>query len=172
MLYPILRYLVIALFLILGALLHWQLGPGQAWYLYLAAMVLLATHLLFGSVWQAFSLLRRGQPARAEAVLRHTWAPGLLMRRNRAYYHFVKGMILLQQKQLEAGAGHLEQAVRLGLQRPNDNALAYLNLAHIAYVQKDYTRSRKALESAKSFQPGDLMIQDKLKELESALAQN
>ncbi|MCB9273458.1 MAG: hypothetical protein H6564_05415 [Lewinellaceae bacterium] len=172
MFYPILRYLIIALFLVLGVVMHIQLGIGQAWYMYLAAAALLATHLLFGSVWQAFSLLRRGQPARAAALLRHTWAPGLLLRRNRAYYFFVKGLMLLQEKELEAGAAELERAVAIGLQRSNDNALAYLNLAHIAFVQKDYARSRKALESARAFQPKDLMIKDKLKELESALAQN
>ena len=172
MFYPILRYLVIALIVILGVILHLQLGLKQAWYLYSGALLLLASHFLFGSVWQAFSQLRRGRLAQAEALLRHTWAPGLLLRRNRAYYYFIKGMILLQQKQLEASAGQLQQAVQLGLQRPNDNALAYLNLAHIAYVQKDFGRAQKALESAKAFQPDDLMIKDKLKELETALAQN
>jgi tetratricopeptide (TPR) repeat protein len=169
MVYLFLRYLVIALCLVLGVILHTQLGLRQAWYLYLAGALLLLSHLLLGNAWQAFSALKRGRPAQARALLRHTWAPQLLLRSNRAYYHFAQGMLLLQDKQLPESAQQLQQAVSLGLKYANDNALAYLNLAHIAYVQQNLARAREALDAARRFQPTDLMIKEGMEKLGKAL---
>ncbi len=170
MIYPYLRYGLIALFLGLGLLLHLQLGLAQAWYLYLAGLLLLLSHLLFGSVWLAFSFLKRGRPEVADKLLRQVWNPDWLIRRNRAYYYFTLGMLHLQYKRLQDGEKHLRQAVELGLQRPNDNALAYLNLAHIYYVEAQAGKAREAMKKARSFNPTDLMIKDKLEKLGKALA--
>ena len=169
MTYSYLRYALIALFLGLGLLLHVRLGFSQAWYLYLAGLLLLLSHLVFGNVWMAFSSLKRGNPQKAEALLRQVWKPGWLLPRNRAYYYFTLGMLYLQHKKLKEARGHLQKAVTLGLRAPNDLALAQLNLAHIAYVQKDFNKARQALDAALALQPTDLMIKDNLRKLETAL---
>ncbi|MCB0551029.1 MAG: hypothetical protein KDD19_25890, partial [Phaeodactylibacter sp.] len=75
MTYSYLRYALIALFLGLGLLLHLQLDFSQAWYLYLAGVLLLISHIIFGNVWMAFGSLKRGQPEKAEALLRQVWNP-------------------------------------------------------------------------------------------------
>lgn len=169
MTYSYLRYALIVLFLGLGLLLHVQLGFSQAWYLYLAGLLLLVSHLVFGNVWLAFNSLKRGQPEKAEALLRQIWNPKWLIRSNRAYYYFTLGMLYLQHKRLEDAKGHLQEAISLGLKKPNDHALALLNLAHIAYLQKDHGLARQALAEARALQPTDLMIKDNLQQLEGAL---
>jgi len=169
MTYSYLRYAVIVLFLGLGLLLHVKLGLAQAWYLYLAGLLLLFSHILFGNVWMAFNALKRGKPQLAEALLRQIWKPQWLLRRNRAYYYFTLGLLHLQHQKQEDASQYLQKAVSLGLRRPNDNALAYLNLAHISYVQKDFAGARQAMQAAQSFQPTDLMIKDNLKKLQAAL---
>ncbi|MCB9035705.1 MAG: hypothetical protein H6557_03715 [Lewinellaceae bacterium] len=169
MTYSYLRYALIALFLGLGLLLHLKLGFSQAWYLYLAGLVLLVSHIIFGNVWLAFGSLKRGQPERADALLRQTWNPNWLLRRNRAYYFFTLGMLYLQHKKLEDAKDHLQRAISLGLKKPNDHALAQLNLAHIAYVKKEFGYARQALADARSLQPTDLLIKDNLQKLEVAL---
>jgi tetratricopeptide (TPR) repeat protein len=165
-----LRYGLIALFLILGVVLHLQLGISQAWYLYAAAALLILSHLFLGNVWQAFSMLKRGKPAKAEKMLGHTWAPGLLLKSNRAYYYFTQGMLHLQREELDTARPLLEQATQLQLRYANDNALAHLNLAHIHFVQKNKTEAAQHLATAKSFEPTDLMIKDNLEKMQQALS--
>ena len=169
MTYSYLRYALIVLFLGLGLLLHVQLGLSQAWYLYLAGFLLLVSHLVFGNVWLAFNSLKRGQPEKAEALLRQVWNPGWLVRSNRAYYYFTLGMLYLQHKKPGEARGHLQKAISLGLRKPNDHALALLNLAHIAYLQNDHGLARQALTEARALQPTDLMIKDNLQKLEGML---
>ena len=169
MIYTRLRSGLIVLFIGLGLLLHVQTGLGNAWYLYAAALVLIISHMLFGNVWLAFGLLRKGKMEQAEKLLATIKRPELLVKRNRAYYHFSKGLIYLQKKELKVGEQHLRQAMKLGLQRKNDQALATLNLAHIFYVQKSFVEAASFLEQARSFEPTDLMIKDNIEKLDQAL---
>ena len=169
MTYSYLRYGLIVLFWGIGILLHVKLGLSQSWYLYLAGLLLLLSHIVFGNVWMAFNHLKRGNPQQAEALLRQVWNPNWLLPRNRAYYFFTLVMLHLQHKRLEQAEKLLKKAVGLGLRTPNDLALAQLNLAHIAYIQKDFVNARQALAAAQSLQPTDLMIKDNLQKLEAAL---
>ncbi len=167
--YSRIRFFLIFSFLGLGFLLHWKTGIRGASYLYAAAAVLIMTHLLFGSVWEAFNFLKRGRPDKAEKILSLVRFPALLVRRNRAYYYFTKGMLRLQDKELDEAKPLLREADRLGLSRPVDRALLQLNLAHIFYVENDYEQARHYLEAARSQRADDLLIRDNLAKLEKAL---
>lgn len=171
MLYAKFRFGLIILFITLGVILHFQLGLANAWFLYLGAIVLVVTFFLFGNIWLAFRLLKRGKVEQAEQILNIIPKPNWLIRRNRAYYFFTKGMILLQNKKLAASEYHLKQALELGLQSKNDKALASLNLAHIYFVQKEPENARAYMEKAESFQSDDLMIKEHLEQLKVALKQ-
>lgn len=170
MLYTRIRYALILLFFGLGILLHLREGLSSAWYLYLAAAILLLTYLLFGSVWTAFGLLRKGKPDEAERVLKQIYFPELLIRRHRAYYHFCWGMIHLQRKELQPGEQDLKKALELDLDQEVDRALAELNLAHIYYLQQRFDQSRQYLQQAKSREADDLLIRNNVEKLEKALA--
>jgi tetratricopeptide (TPR) repeat protein len=169
MFYIYARYILIAVFLVLGIVLYSQLGMSAAWYLFAASGLLLLSHLFFGNVWLAFNFLKTGAPEKAARVLSHTWAPNLLVSSNKAYYFFTKGMIALQRKDMPTALSLIEQASKIGLKHNNDNALAHLNLAHIHFVQKDKDKARQYLASAMQFKPTDLMIKDNLQKLEQAL---
>lgn len=164
------RFALIFIFLGMGFALHWRVGIEAAWPLYAAGAILMLTHLLFGNVWVAFRLLQRGRHSEAARLLERTAFPRLLVRRNRAYYHFARGLLALHAKDFDAGAMELEEALRLGLYRSNDRALAQLNLAHVLFLQKKYGESRKHLLTAESEQPTDLVLKDHLQQLREALA--
>lgn len=164
------RFALIFLFLVLGVLLHVKTGFGSAWYLYLAAMIILATHFMFGSVWPAFAMLRKGKILEAELLIEQIKRPGWLTKRHKAYYHFVKGMIALQKEELNEGEDELKEALSRGLRTANDNALTALNIAHIYYRQQKIKDCREFLKQSKSFQPNDLLIKEKINELEKVLA--
>ena len=164
------RLLLVLLFLVLGIVIHAVNGIGDAWYLYVASILLLTTHFLFGNVWNAFRLIQKGNVTEAENILNQIKRPEWLYKKNRAYYHFIKGMIALQRKELEVGEQHMKEAVQLGLRNNNDNAMARLNLAHISFVQQRYTTAKKQLEKVKAYQPSDLIIKQNIEELEQALS--
>ena len=169
MLYTRIRLFLIFFFLGVGILLHIRVCFNGAWYLYAGALLLLITHFLFGPVWMAFRLLSRGRTEEAERVLDSIRRPDWLIRRNRAYYHFSRGLLHLQRKELAEGEAQLYRALDAGLTRPNDRALAHLNLAHIAFVQERYDVARRQLERSREEEVSDLMLKDKQQELEQAL---
>ncbi len=170
MLYTRIRFVLIFLFLGLGILLHVQLGWRSAWYLYAGAALLLITYFAFGPVWLAFRMLSRGYTEEADRLLRSVRRPDWLIRRNRAYYYFTKGLLHLQRKELGEGEAGLQQSLDLGLSRDKDAALAHLNLAHIAFVQQRYEEARRRLEATRAVPTDDLMLKEKVKEMEAALA--
>ena len=170
MIYIRIRYLLILLFMVIGIALHYRFGWQAAWYCYAASVLLYLTYYLFGTVGPAFHKLRRGKVDEAEHLINMIRRPDFLMKRHRAYYHFTKGMIALQKKELPSGEMHLKSALEAGLRTDNDKALVSLNLAHIYFLQKKTEDSRVFLSRAKSFESNDLLIQEKIKELEMALA--
>ncbi|MEL6867973.1 MAG: hypothetical protein AAFP19_26345, partial [Bacteroidota bacterium] len=129
----------------------------------------LITYLLFGNIWMAFKKLRLGKLEEAEDLVNQIKWPSWLSRQHRAYYHFIKGMIALQKKELPEGEKHLITAMDIGLRTPNDKALVALNLAHICYVGKRVEDSKNYLGQAKSFNSNDLMIRQNIEHLEKVL---
>ncbi len=163
------RLILVFLFLVIAIVFTITDGFQSAWYVYLASFILLLTHFLFGSVWSAFSQLKKGKLNEAEDLLHIIKRPQWLLKTNRAYYYFTKGMIALQRKQLDIAKLDLTEATKLGLRTDNDYALVHLNLAHIAYVQQDFTQAAQQLSKAKSFPSNDLMIKENIDKMEKGL---
>ncbi|MEM1322079.1 MAG: hypothetical protein AAGG75_17595 [Bacteroidota bacterium] len=170
MLYSRIRLVLIVLFFALGLILHIQLGLESAFYLYIAGILLLITHFLFGNIPAAFSHLKRGKLDQAEALIKQVRRPNWLIKRHRAYYHFVKGMIALQREKLPESEVDLSKALEIGLKSETDNALTALNLAHICYVKNRHEESREYLKTAKTHPNNDLLIKQHIEELEKVLA--
>ena len=164
------RFGLILLFLGLGFLLMVKTGFSNALPLFLGAILLLVTHFLFGSVWVAFNHLKRGNPMKAEMIVNQIKRPEWLIKRNRAYYYFIKGMIDLQNKDLEDGEKNLLTSLETGMEKPTDKALVNLNLAHIYYLRKKFDSARKHLAEAKAQEVNDLLIKDNIEKLEKAMA--
>ncbi len=169
MVYARSRLLLVFLFVIVGLILHFQLGIGTAIYPYLGALVLMVTHFIFNNVSAAFVLLRRGKIDQAERLIDQVKKPEWLVKQHRAYYHFTKGMISLQRNKLAEGKTDLKAALQLGLRTDNDRALAILNLAHICYLNKENEEARNYLNEAKQLNSDDLIIKQKVAEMEKAM---
>ena len=163
------RFLLILLFIVLGILLHVKIGIGSAWYLYVAATLLLATHFLFGNVWGAFTLMKRGKLAEAEKMMDQIKNPNLLLKSHQAYYHFVKGIAALQNKEFPEAEEHLTSALKKGLRTTNDTALVTLNLTHLYMAQDRKEEAKKYLAKTKSLSFNDLLLKDKIVEMEKIL---
>lgn len=164
------RFGLITLFIIVGVLLHIKQGFGAGIYLYVAALLLLGSHFLFGNVWGAFSLLKKGRVEEAEHIMDKIKRPDLLLKGHQAYYHFIKGIAALQNKEFPEAEEHLTGALKRGLRTPNDTALVTLNLAHACFAQNRKADAKKYLDQLKAIPFNDLMLKDKVVEMERALA--
>jgi hypothetical protein len=154
------RFLIGIAIIILGALIHSNVGFSSAWYMYLAGIIILATHFLFGNVMLAFGKLNKGEVDAAE---------DLLLKTHQAYYYFVLGMVALQKKQTGFGEQHLKQALIIGLKSDTDNALVAINIAHVHFVKKEYKLANEYRLKAETYNSNDLMIKENLKKLSEAL---
>ena len=163
------RFVLILLFILIGIVLHVKSGFSSAWYLYATSLILLFTHFAFGNVWAAFSKLQKGKIMEAEFLINQIKKPEWLVKQNRTYYHFIKGMIALQQKEFPEGEKQLKIASSRGLRSKNDNALALLNLAHICFLEKRLEDTKDYLQQARSFEPNDLLLKQKIEEMEKLI---
>ena len=166
---PRIRLILAFIFLIIGIILTLVNGFSTSVYLFLAAAFLIFTHYKFGAVWPAFQLLQEGKIEEADNILQQIKKPEWLSKMHRSYFHFTKGMIHVQRKQLPPGAVHLKAALQLGLRNSTDNALAAINLAHIYYVEKNPEVCKKYLQKAIDFNSNDLMIKENIDKLQKAL---
>lgn len=170
MFYHYARQLIIASLFAVLIFVFFNQGLSTTWFLYLAiVLLLLVSFVLFGNVWLAFHYLKKGDLVQSEKLLHTTLLPEYLYKGHRAYYFFIKGMIFLQRKQLAEAELDLQKALDLGLRTSNDNAMAALNLAHIAFVEKRYQDAQQRVQLTKSFETKDLMIKENIEKMELAL---
>lgn len=163
------RFLLVLIFAGLGIWLHVVEGIGAAWYLYVAAVILLLAHFLFSNVSAAFVMLRRGKLDQAEELIDRIKKPEWLLTRHKAYYYFTRGMIAAQRNVPAEATSDLSRALEIGLRTSTDNALAALNIANIAFKKEDHTTARTYVDRAKSFNSDDLVIKEHLARLDQLL---
>lgn len=121
----------------------------------LSGIVLAAGHFLYGSVRLAFAALRRGDLARAHALLARTH-PRWLTPRTRAYYHWVRAALAEARGQLSEAVEELEQAVARPLPR-RQRVLALGTLAALLAKLGDEEAARARLDEASRLGPsGDV----------------
>jgi len=165
-----LRILLIVFLFPLAVYFHIRGGWEASWPFYLGAIALVLIYLLLGTTRLAFQALQRGNIHEAERLLEQTRFPGLLLKPNKAQYYFTKGLIHLQQQEMEEGREAIQQALGIGLRRKKEKALAHLNLAHIHFVMGRPEDSRRELSLARNWEEDDLLLRERLDELEKALS--
>ncbi len=144
-------------------------GFDQSWYFLAAAGIFGMGYFLFHNVRMALLKLKQGNIHEAENLINKIKYPNSLLKNHQGYYHFVKGLILLQKKQNGLAIPYLQSAINIGLKNPQDQALAELNLAHLKFVNKKYNETKMLLQKIKAKKIDDLLLKEKVRELEKAL---
>ncbi|MCP4442501.1 MAG: hypothetical protein GY810_26645 [Aureispira sp.] len=118
----------------------------------LTIFLLLWGYFRSGTVYLAFRHLMQGNYAKAEERLNQTKKPRWLNNSQKSYYHFARGLILANNRELTKSSEHFLEALQLGLRTSNDQTIALHQLAEIAFVQKRYAKSQSYLDQAKLLQ--------------------
>lgn len=165
---PILRYIIVLLLVIYSVLVHYNGSFSTAIYTYVAAALVLLTTLTSGTVFKAYKEINEGEFETAEKTLAKTYFPNLLLKKNKANYHFMKGVIELNKKNYQDGDNHLKRSLEIGLKTPTNQALVYLNLAHSSFLKGDFLQCKQYIEQGKTLD-ANLHVLKKLEEMEQAL---
>ncbi|MCT4666124.1 MAG: DUF2892 domain-containing protein [Flavobacteriales bacterium] len=142
------KFILIALFLG-GAV--WQFMEGNIGNgIFLTLLLAIAILLVFFNEFIILALfqMQKNDLAKAEMHLNKIKAPHKLVKKQHAYYHFLKGNMLAQTN-LNGAEKHFKQAEKIGLKSGQDLAMVKLGLAGIAMSKRRKMEATKLLNEAK-----------------------
>ncbi len=116
------------------------------------ALWLLWGHLRQGVVPQAFRAFKSGDLDSARALLVHVLWPGALTPQNRAYFHWLHGVLAVSDLRFEDARQHLLEAAAGAIQTENDRSLIQCLLAEVALNLGDPRAARDHLQLARELQ--------------------
>jgi hypothetical protein len=168
-------------FLIAGGFVAMMLNfdPGVSIMMWILSIVLILGYIFFGTSTGALMMLNLGKVEDAEKLLSQTINPKWLLKSHKAYYFFTKGLISLYKASrndeaveihLKEGEDFLLNALNYGLSRKQEKAMAYLNLAHVAFRTNNKEKTVFYFENLKKNETGDLRLQKNIEELEVAIS--
>ncbi len=129
--------------------LHLWAGFAGSWVSILVVLVLLAKHLLIGTVNAAATKMQEGDFEGAEKTLNYTWKPQWLRFTYHGMYYWLKSTLAFRRKEYKESERLANVALNLELQ-DDFKAMIYLQLINIhgqrnnrAKVQEFYKKAKK-----------------------------
>ncbi len=116
----------------------------------------------------ALYYLRKQDMPKAAEQLEKIKAPEKLIKTQEAYYHYLNGLISMQQKGIGKSEKYFVKALQLGLRLDEDQAVAKLNLAGIYLSKRKKREAEIYLNQAKKLDKKK-MLADQIKMLKIQL---
>lgn len=124
-------------------------GELSAYFLLLAAALLVAGHFRYGAIRPAFFAMRRGEVETARGLIRSVKHPNLLSPQSRAYWHWIKAVAAADlDKDLAQAEEQMRLAIDSGLRTAHDRCIATATLARIVAYRGDTERAGELLSQA------------------------
>lgn len=112
-----------------------------------AGFVVLWGHWRYGSVFAAWQALLKEDRDGARRLLAGTPRPAFLAPRHRAYYHWVRGLLLTHEGETGAAREHLEKALSGPLRSTSNEALLRAQLAELEIGAGRFTAAERHLRA-------------------------
>ena len=165
-----LRFALMALSIIGGAVLWSEFGFWYGFPFLLIGLTLLVGYLMLGTIQSAAEILQNGQNfIGAQKRLNLTLTPKLLYVTNRAYYYLLKGTIAQGLGEIDEAEGWLNKAQALKLPTDNEKAAVQLQLASIAAQRNKWNQVKLYLKAIKELKITEPMLKEQVKEFEKAV---
>jgi tetratricopeptide (TPR) repeat protein len=116
----------------------------------------------------AFWFLRKNKLAKAEKSLSRIKHPDQLVKKQEAYYYYLKGLIESQLNGVGKAERYFKRAISIGLRMNQDKAVAKLNLAAIAMYKRKKREATNLLREVKKLDKHN-MLADQTKQLQQQL---
>lgn len=168
MFHPVVRFLLVAACVLYGV---WSLQAGrETWIVpFLAAGLLAWGYFRHGTVWLAFRAARRGDFDRSGRLIAKVREPERLTDQNRAYYHWIRGMLALERGDLAPAREHLETAGRGKLRTANDRSIVACQTAEVCARLGDRAAAQVYLTNARA-QPHKPQVDELIAKVERIVA--
>ena len=132
-----LRFALIALGILGGIGLWAGFGFWYGFPLLLTGIILLAGYLMLGTILSTNQLVGQQRLDEAEARLKMTYFPKLLLVGYKGVYHMTHGAIAMQRRDFAAAENWLKQALNAGLPSDNERGAAMLQLVMVYAGKKN-----------------------------------
>ena len=143
-------------------------SPVASWLGFAGAALLAVGHWRYGTVWLAFRSYRRGEFDRMERQLMGTPTPAYLQSKQRAYCHFLRGVVHRRHSRLAEARHELQLAADGTVRCAITRSFFYSQLAEAALTAGDVPAARAAIMQARQLQPSGF-VEAVLRDLEHNL---
>jgi len=166
-----LKFALIALTLIGGAILAFAYGFWYAFPFLLIGIALLVSYILLGTVQSAAQLVQLSQFDEAEKRLNLTIKPNWLYSANHAYYNMIKGTLAAARKDNETAQKFFSKAQSIGVPSDNEAAMLELQLANIAATKNKWQQAKLHFTKLKDLKVTEPQLKEQIQQFEKALKQ-
>lgn len=142
------RFWISLVVLAVAVLVHVLSGFWPAFFLYLAAVIMLFTHFFFGPLRLIQADLEAGDFEKAEKVLDLVWFPNLLYKPVRSVYYTLKGNIAMMKQDFDSAEKHMNKSLDLGLPMKEAEGANKLQLGMMAIQKGDLKKGESLIRAA------------------------
>lgn len=167
-----LKFFLIALGFIGGAILTATFGFWYAFPLWLLGFIMLASYIFLGTVQSSAQLVQEGDFETAEFRLGLTKFPQWLYVTNKAFFYIMKGSIAANKNETKEAEEYFNTALGLKLPSDNEKAMVLMQLANIKATKGNWTAARNHFKQAKDLNITQSDIKNQLDMFERALTNN
>lgn len=167
-----LKFLLIVVGFIGGAILTTTMGFWYAFPLWLIGFIMLASYIFLGTVQSAAQLIQDGDYDEADKRLALTKFPRFLYITNRAFYYIMKGTLASQTGQNKIAEEYFNTALNLKLPSDNEKAMVLMQLAQLKATKNNWTAASNYFNQAKKLKITQTEIKNQLDYFEKALNNN
>lgn len=167
-----LKFFLIAVGFIGGAILTTAMGFWYAFPFWLLGFVMLASYIFLGTVMSSAQLIQDSDFDGAEARLKLTKFPKWLYVTNRAFYYIMSGTIAANKNDNKVAEDHFNTALSLKLPSDNEKAMVFMQLANLKASKGNWTAATNYFKQAKGLDITQSDIKNQLSYFEKALKNN
>ena len=157
---------------ILGGIALWALwGFWYGFPFLLVGVVLLIGYLLLGTILSTNQLLAKQQLDEAEARLKMTYFPNILLMGYKGVFYMTKGALYMQKRDLNTAEIWIKKSLESGLPTDNERAAAMLQLVMISANRNQIKVAQNQFADLKKLSVTETMLKEQIKEVEKQLKQ-
>ncbi len=167
-------YLRLALIVggILGGIALWAaFGFWYGFPFLLVGVILLAGYLMLGTILSTNQLLSQQKLEEAEARLKMTLTPKLLLIGYKGVYYMTMGAIYMQKKDFKTAETWIRKSLDAGLPSDNERAAAWLQLVMISAGKNNLKAAQNHLSEVKKLTVTEPMLKEQIKEVDKQMKQ-
>lgn len=167
-----LKFLLIAVGFVGGAILTTVFGFWYAFPLWLMGFIMLASYIFLGTVSSTAQLIQDQDFAGADKRLSLTKFPNMLYITNKAFYYIMKGTLTAQGGDQKEAEGYFNTALGLKLPSDNEKAMVLMQLANIKAQKGNMTAASNYFRETKKLKITQGEIKAQIDQFEKALNNN